>query len=419
MTETSDQVEATPKAGDLFLMEAFDPSNRADPYALYARTRETTPIVEASNYMWLAFTHEATNSLLRARGTSSNERNGQYFRENLPTDERLQRYEEQEPLMLFLDPPDHTRLRGLVASAFTPRTIEGLGPRIQEITDRLLDEMAERGSGGEVVDLVEALAYPLPIAIICELLGVPTEDEPVFSGWSSTLAASLDPDMLRDEETERRVDAAVADLTAYTEELLKRRATDPGDDLLSALLEVRDGDDQLSGPELVQLVILLLVAGHETTVNLIGNGATALLRNRDQLDDWRADPELDKNAVDELLRYDSPVQFAMRVLLEDTEIAGEMVPAGHQVLTVLGAANRDPLLFADPDKLDLRRPNAARNMSFGGGIHHCLGMALARAEGQIAIGGLIRRFPDLELAGEPRLRERLVLRGYEHIPVTI
>ncbi len=411
--------QATPSAGDLFLMEAFDPVNQADPYDLYARMRSQAPLLEAGNHLWFTFSHAAANGLLRSPGTSSNERNSTFFKENVDGDEILQDFADREPLMLFMDPPDHTRLRSLVNSAFTPRTVEALVPRIQAVTDALLDNIAERAADGEAVDLVETLAYPLPLTIICEMLGVPAEDESIFSEWSSILAAGLDPDSLRSEEDRRKIFEANDELEDYTRALLKRRATDPGDDLLSALQAVRDGEDQLSEQELVNLVVLLLVAGHETTVNLIGNGVIALLRNRSQLERWQADPELDKNAVDELLRYDSPVQFGMRVLLEDTEIEGRLVPAGDQVLTVLGAANRDPNVFAEPDRLDLGRDNAARNMSFGGGIHHCLGMALARVEGQRAIGGLVRRFPNLDLAGDPELRARLVLRGYEKIPITV
>lgn len=410
---------ATPTAGELFLLEAFDPANRADPYPLYARMRADAPVLNAGNNLWFTFTHGGANGLLRARGTSSNERNSNFFKQNVAEDQILQEFADREPIMLFMDPPDHTRLRSLVSSAFTPRTVESLVPRIQAITDALLDDIAERAADGEPIDLVDSLAYPLPLTIICEMLGVPTEDEAIFSAWSSTLAAGLDPGPVQTEEEQRQMLKANEELEAYTRDLLARRATDPGDDLLSALLSVRDGEDQLSEMELVNMVVLLLVAGHETTVNLIGNGVIALLRDRPQLEAWQADPEFDKNAVDELLRYDSPVQFGMRVLMADTDVEGQMIPAGDQVLTVLGAANRDPEVFVDPDRLDLTRSNAARNMSFGGGIHHCLGMALARVEGQRAIGTLIRRFPDLELAGEPELRARLVLRGYEKIPITV
>ena len=411
--------EVTPTVGELFLMEVFEPANREDPYPLFDRMREETSVLEAGNNLWFVFGHAETQGLLRARNTSSNERNSTFFKENVDTDAILQEYADREPIMLFLDPPDHTRLRALVSSAFTPRTVEKLVPRIQELTNSLLDDLEKAGANGETVDLVDALAYPLPIAVICEMLGVPREDEAIFSGWSSTLAQGLDPGMLRSDEEQRTIMAANDELEEYTRDLIQRRAEDPGDDLLSGLLAVRDGEDQLSEGELINMVLLLLVAGHETTVNLIGNGVVALLRNRDQLEAWQADSELDKSAVDELLRYDSPVQMGMRVLLEPTEIGGRTVPAGEQVLTMLGAANRDPSVFENPHELDLRRENSARNMSFGGGIHHCLGMALARVEGQVAIGGLVRRFPNLQLAGEPVLRNRFVLRGYESIPITI
>jgi cytochrome P450 len=399
--------------GAEFLAAAFDPANREDPYPLYAAMREQTPVLDASNHLWFTFTHGAANSVLRSRLTSSDERRSSFFQEQLPTDERFQEYAEQEPLMLFTDPPHHTRLRSLVSAAFTPSTVERMVPRIQRFTDRLLDEIDPSGP----VDVVEALAYPLPIAVICDLLGVPAEDEPVFGHWSKILTRGLDPGALRTAEEEAAIDEASAELQTYIVSLLASRRKQPADDLVSALIAVRDGADRLREPELVQLVLLLLVAGHETTVNLIGNGIVALLRHPDQLARWQGEPTLDKNAVDELLRYDSPVQLAMRVALEPMDVDGVEIPAFDQILTLLGAANRDPAVFPDPDRLDLGRENAGRNMSFGGGIHHCLGMALARTEGQIALGGLIRRFGQLELVEEPFTRERFVLRGYERVLV--
>lgn len=409
----------SPSVGDLFFAEVFDPVNRADPYELYARMRAQSPVLDAGNQLWFTFDYELANTLLRAKNVSSDERKSAFFRETAIHDERLQRFAEQEPLMLFMDPPDHTRLRRLVASAFTPRRVEQLVPRIQELTDQLIDAMPDSG----VFDLVPALAHPLPVAVICELLGVPRSDEPIFMEWSNDLARGIDPSALRSEADELAITNAQEALDLYTRDLLDRRRADPGDDLLSSLLEVRDGEDRLTEDELVNLVILLLIAGHETTVNLIGNGAVALMRHPEQLQRWRVDPSLDKSAVDELLRYDSPVQMGMRVLLEPWELGpnynNTMVPAGAQVLTLLGAANRDPAMFDNPEVLDLSRDNAARNMSFGGGIHHCLGMALARVEGQIALGSLVRRFGRLELAAEPEVRARFVLRGFESIMVDV
>jgi len=409
-----------PSAGDAFFAEVFDPVNRANPYGLYTKMRDSAPIFDAGNHLWFTFNHDLAQRLLHSRSVSSNEQRGTFFKENVVFDEKFQQYAEAEPLMLFMDPPDHTRLRRLVASAFTPRTVERLAPRIQELTDELLAEV-ERG---DVFDLVEALARPLPVAVICELLGVPRPDEPIFMQWSDTMAKAIDPGALRSEEDEHQIELAQTELGAYIEDLLKRRRADPGDDLLSALIAVRAGRDRLSEPELVNLVILLLIAGHETTVNLIGNGAVALMRNQDQFERWQAatspsDNGFDKNAVDELLRYDTPVQMGMRVVLEPWELGPNydnvIIPAGDQVLTLLGAANRDPAVFDEPNQLDLDRSNAAANLSFGGGIHHCLGMALARTEGQIALGSLVRRFGQLQLVEEPTIRNRFVLRGFEKI----
>lgn len=401
--------------GSAFLMAAFDPANRADPYALYRNIRTRMAVLDGGIGIWFCFTHAAAHGLLRAKNVSSDERTSNEFKANVVHDPRYQKYAAQEPLMLFTDPPDHTRLRALVTSAFTPRVVENLVPRIQQLTDSLLDVIAD--SAGQPVDLLEDLARPLPVTIICELLGVPADDVSAFTKWSDDLTLSIDPGALRTEEDELTIERATEELKAYTAALLADRRKAPGDDLISALLQVRDGDDQLTESELINLVLLVLVAGHETTVNLIGNGIVALLRHPDQLARWQADPSLDKNAVDELLRFDSPVQLGMRVTVEPTEIEGIMIPAGDQVICLLGAANRDPAVFDDPDRLDLGRHNAARNMSFGGGIHHCLGMALARVEGQIALGSLVRRFPNLELTAPPEVRPRFVLRGYESIQV--
>lgn len=394
-------------------MEAFDPANRADPYPLYARMRAESPIFDAGNNLWFTFSHRAANSLLRAKHVSSDERRSNFYRASLADGELPQHIVDREPSMLFLDPPDHERLRSLVNSAFTQRTVEQLIPRVQQRTTALLDAMPT----SEPIDLVEHLAYPLPVAIICELLGIPESDHEQFGSWSRDLTKGLDPSAIRSDEDEESIIKAEADLQAYTADLMAGRRDHPGDDLISALLAARDGEDRLTESELISLVVLLLVAGHETTVNLIGNGAVALLQNREQLTRWQADPSMAKTAVDELLRYDSPVQIGMRVTVEPTEIEGVTIPAFDQVLTLLGAANRDPEMFENPNQLDLGRANAARHMSFGGGIHHCLGMALARSEGQVALGGLVARFPNIELVEEPPIRDRFVLRGYERIMV--
>ena len=379
MTVETDAEELDP--GTAFLFKAFEPANRQDPYGLYAATREAQPILDAGFGMWFTFSHGAAHSLLRSRTTSSDERRSNEFQANVATDPRLQAHAATEPLMLFTDPPDHARLRGLVSRAFTPRTVEKMRPRLETLAAELLDSI----DGAGPVDFVERIAYPFPVTVICELLGIPLADIPLFESMSHDLTLMIEPGTLRTEEQEDAIVAAREDLSAYISDLLNVRRKKPGDDLISGLLAARDGEDRLSEPELVSMVILLLLAGHETTVNLIGNGLVALLRHPDELARWHADPTLSLNAVDELTRYDSPVQMAMRVLLEPTEVEGFTLPAGDQVITLLGSANRDPAVFTDPDRLDLSRPNAHANVSFGGGIHHCLGMALARTEAEIML----------------------------------
>ena len=322
--------------------------------------------------------------------------------------------------MLVSDPPDHTRLRALVQKAFTPRMVDQLRPRIIAIIGELLQRIAERDGQ---FDLIADLAYPLPVVVIAELLGVPPEDRSVFHDWSAVLAASLDP--LVSAELMARVYPAREALHTYLRGIIAQRRREPKSDLISALVSVEEPTlkrgargDVLNEPELVVMCTLLLIAGHETTVNLIGNGMLALLQHRDQLERLQRSPELIGTAVEELLRFDSPVQMTGRLLTQPVEIGGHTIEAGNWVLPLLGAANRDPLQFADPDRLDIgRNPNP--HVGFGRGIHFCLGAPLARVEGQLAIGALLRRFPKLELAGEPVRRNQITLRGLSSLPVSV
>ncbi len=313
--------------------------------------------------------------------------------------------------MLVVDPPDHTRLRTLVQKAFTPRVVERLRPRIEALVKEALDEAEARGS----MDLVADLAYPLPVTVIAELLGVPVEDRSAFRRWSDALVGALDPVALTDRRS--AVLAARDALHAYLERVVAERRAAPRDDLISRLVEAEEQGDRLSGPELLAMGVLLLVAGHETTVNLIGNGINALLAHPDQLARLRDEPELIEPAVEELLRYDSPVQLTGRVALEELELGGRRVEPGQMLMLLLGAANRDPRVFAEPERLDLGRdPNP--HLAFGRGIHFCLGAPLARLEGQIAIRELVRRFPTLRLAGTPERRPTVTLRGFASLPLT-
>lgn len=401
--------------GAQFLTELGQEANRENPYPLFAKMRANTPVLDTGGNTWFTFNHESAHQLLRAKNVSSDGTKSTLFKKQLANNPQLQEVADRSKSMLFLDAPEHTRLRKLVSAAFTPRTVERLSDRVVTLTDGLLDHMANKGE----VDLLTEFAYPLPVAVICELLGIPASDEAIFGQWSETLTKGLDPEIFISDEDQKAIEVARVELEAYTRDLLPRRRQDPGDDLISGLLHAQQDGDQLTEEELISMVILLLVAGHETTVNLIGNGTVALLKNRDQLEKLRLDPTLEKNATDELLRFDSPVQFSGRNLLEPMELNGIEIPVGDQIITLLGGANRDPAVFDDPDSLQLDRPNANRHMSFGGGIHHCLGAALARLEGQIAIGRLVRRFDKLALAAEPKVGPRIVLRGYKSIIVSV
>jgi cytochrome P450 len=289
--------------------------------------------------------------------------------------------------MLGMDPPDHTRLRALVASAFTGRRVETLRGRIQQVTDELCDHLAAR----DQVDLIADFAVPLPVRVICELLGVPASDS--FRAWTAILTRPA-----LSEEARHRRRTAAAEFNAYLADVCAERRTAPRDDLISALLAARDGHARLTEAELLDCIALLLIAGHETTVNLIGNGMLALLSAPDQLDLLRRRPDLLPAAIEELLRYDGPVERAsQRIALQDMEIAGTPIPKGAWVHVALGAAARDPEVFSDPDTLDITRARP-RHLAFGHGAHYCLGAPLARIEGQIAIGTLLARFPALTLA---------------------
>ena len=396
---------------DRFFLDAMSATFREDPYPHYEAYRSEEPLRRAAATMWFAFGHADVTALLRHPKLSSDERRAT-TKVGRPEPGRL------ATSLLFMDPPDHTRLRSLVARAFTPKRVADLRPTAEAITARLLDETRGAGASGGVVDLIRSLAYPLPVRIICSLLGVPEADEATFTGWSRTLARSLDPSVLRSAGLDAAIAEAERELAEYLEELLAFRRATPGDDLLSALLAVEADGDRILPREVVDLALLLLVAGHETTVNLIGNGVLALLRAPDQLDRLRRSPDLVAGAVDELLRFDSPVQMTQRVATEDLDLAGCRVRAGDEILLVLGAANRDPLVFAEPSRLDVTR-DARRHVAFGGGIHHCLGASLARLEGQVALSALVARFAHLELAGRPIRRPGFTLRGLESLPVLV
>jgi cytochrome P450 len=316
-------------------------------------------------------------------------------------------------LLIGLDPPSHTRIRSLASHAFSPRMVERARPRIEALAHHVLDEVAADGG----TDLLATYCYVLPVVVICELLGVPPDDHRAFRAWVPDFIAGLDVAAATSRRVRRRADDAAVALTRYFHDLIRRRRVDPDDRLLSALIASSDGDDRLDQDELVALTALLLIAGHETTANLMGNGLIHLWNHADQFSRWRSEPDLRSAGVEELLRYDSPIQLVQRIPLEPIEIGDSRLPAGRCVLLLLGAANRDPRRFRSPDRLDLARREGAA-MSFGFGVHHCMGAALARAETEIGLGVLFDRYPRLRVTVErPQWKPTLIFRGLRQLPV--
>ena len=323
---------------------------------------------------------------------------------------RRPRGRQMRPSMLFLNPPEHTRQRSLVNRGFTPRRVEALRPHLEELTDECLDRLAD----AREADVMDLLAFPLPVAVIGELVGVPRDEQAQFRGVAQELTTGLDP-ILSDEQLDR-VEAAREYFRTYFLDLAAQRRAEPREDLMSLLVQAEEAGDILDEDEIMSVVILLFAAGFETTTNLIGSGLLSLLHNPDQLTRLREDRSLLPGAVEEMLRYESPVQVNGRYALEDTHIGDEPIRAGESVVTFLGAGNRDPQQFGDPDRFDVGRDDGAP-LSFGGGIHYCLGAALARLEAQVVFDRLLERFDHLELLTEPRFRPSVTLRGVEELRV--
>jgi cytochrome P450 len=402
-------------AGEELFLNPFEPGFFDSPYDQYRRLRELRPVHQSPFGPWTLTRYDDVSRLLRDPTLSVEDRNAAVDRriDLFPDDE--ERRQRGSLAILNLDPPDHTRLRRLVSKAFTPRRVEGLVPRVQALVDGMLDAVSARGD----MDVIADLAFPLPFAVISEMLGMPDADRDQLRAWSHTLVKTLEP--LTGPEDVPELTAAGDAMIEHVTAAIEWKRSAPADDLLSAMIAVEEEGDRLSTPELIAQVVLLFVAGHETTVNLIGNGTLALLRHRGQLELLRDDPDLVGNAIEELLRYDSPVQFSRRITLEPLEIDGQHIEKGSFVFTMLGAANHDPAHFgSDADELDLRRRDAPHHLSFGGGIHHCLGAVLARTEARVAIGTLVRNFPHIELAtATPAWNGRLVLRGLDSLTVRL
>jgi pimeloyl-[acyl-carrier protein] synthase len=386
------------------------PEFHANPYPFYRALREEDPVHQSPLGLWVLTRYDDAVMVLRDP-RFGREGMAKLMEARLGLTQDASRSRD----MLSQDPPDHTRLRGLVSRAFTPRVVEVMRPHIQEIVDALLD----RVEGAHAMDVIEDLAYPLPVTVICEMLGVPAGDQDVFKHWSTDIARSLDAAVLPvgSDAIPRGRDARIA-LAEYFRGLIATRRKNPKADLLSALIAAEEEGNKLSEGELVSTCMLLLIAGHETTVNLIGNGLLALLQHPDQMRALRNDPALIQTAVEELLRFDGPVQRTGRMTTTDVEIGGKHVAKDSVVVSVIGAANRDPAHFSDPDRLDISRKEN-RHIAFGFGIHFCLGAPLARIEGQIALGALVRRLPGLKLVSDtPEWRESSTLRGLKTLPVT-
>jgi cytochrome P450 len=404
-----------PMSDTTLMYNPFQPGFSEDPYPHLAEMREGDPVHESPLGIWVVFRYDDVLRMLRDRTLSVEDA-------NVIPNERMHLLsdaleaaggERGDRSMLSRDPPDHTRLRRLVSKAFTPRMIEQLRPRVEELVDGALDA----AEGEREWNVIDGLAFPLPFQVISELLGTPETDAVQLREWSGTVVRSLEP--VGDPEVVRAIDEASENLRGLVLDIIEWKKANPSDDLLTALIAAEEDGDSLSEEELAEQVALLYIAGHETTVNLIGNGTLALLRHRDQLERLAGEVSgLGPNWVDELLRYDSPVQSTRRITLSPLEINGRTVESGAFVILALASANRDPEKWGPTaDDLDLSRPDAGDHVSFGGGHHLCLGAHLARLEGELAMSRLVRRFPSIDLAADPVWNGRTNLRGMTHLVV--
>jgi cytochrome P450 len=405
----------SPTLDGLFLQVLATPEGQADPYPFYAQMRAEARVSRSAFGPYVVNGYEESLAVLRdprlGRGMGIEDTSTGIFSD--AGTRRGEFLETSRHNMLLADPPDHTRLRRLVSRSFTPRQVERLRPAAHALVASLLDVLAERGE----VDFMAEFALPLPMDVIGELVGVPASERAGLQPAVRAAAKGIEP-VLSEEESGAAIDAVVQ-LGAYFTDLLVDRRDRPREDLLSALVQARDRDDRLTDEEIASTAILLFAAGFETTTNLLGNGLLALLRHPDQLADWRRHPEIAPSAVEELLRYDSPVQFNLRTALEPADLLGEPLARGDRIVVLQGAANHDPARFDEPGRLDLRRPDNTP-LSFGWGAHHCIGAPLARMEAEIAFNALFARFPTMELArSEARWRPSFTLRGLLDLPLRV
>jgi cytochrome P450 len=391
----------------------LDPAFAANPYPHFQELREASPLSRTAAGIWYATGYDEVSTVLRDPRFGHGD--GKVEAEFLGWLGTASDQAGEEVRSFFAhDPPEHTRLRGLVSKAFTNRRVNELRPRIEGIVDELLDDAL----GGDQMDVMAALAYPLCAIVICELLGMPPEDRDRFQSWHDALARALDPDFLQTPEELAQRTRGLIEFREYFLDLAARRRRYPGDDLLSALLAVEEQGDTLTVNDLLANITLLVTAGATPAVNFIGNSVLSLLRNPDQLEYARQ--HLDRDGVfEELLRYEPSVQITFRIALEDVEVGGELIRANELVIPVIGAANRDPKVFPDPDRLDLTRPTG-RHISFGLGTHFCIGAALGWIEGRVALTRLLQRAPHLALTGQPLTYKRnVLLRGLEALPIRL
>lgn len=392
------------------VLSLLTPRRRDNPYATYRRLHDVAPVRLTPLGLWVITGYDDASTVLRHPAISSEGHNRIFERFFAGEAESLRN------TLLFRDPPGHTRLRGLVNKAFTTRGVEDLRPRVEQIANELIDRIVDHGR----MDLLDDFAYPLPTTVICEWLGVPVDDRPLFAAWMRALAErfNVQPSLLLWRRGRmQRGREAVDGLGNYMRDLIAQRRRDPQDDFLSTLIAVEEDGEMLSEDELVAMATILLLGGHETVANLTASGMLALLRHPEEIQRLRGDPGLIRSAVEELLRYEPPAQMMVRTAGEDIHLGRATIPRGDLVLIIVGAANRDPGQFADPDRLDIgRQPNA--HLGFAAGIHYCIGAPLARLEAQTAITTLLRRLPDLQVdTTSPVWRGTIALRGLQSLPL--
>jgi cytochrome P450 len=397
------------------LFTPLAPGFTDDPYPAYAYLRENLPVYKHPFDFWILTRYADVSAILRSEHSADPHKLADGSLVRLQFDQLREQSRPSYGLsMLDRDPPDHTRLRSLVTKVFTPRSVAALEPEITALVDTALDAMADAGE----VDLVDALAFPLPFTVISRMLGIPATDAARIRELSGLLVRTLE--VITDPDVYRAVQEAGDEMDALIRDLIAWKRTAPAADLLSALIAAEQDGDRLTDDELVAQVVLLYVAGHETTVNLIANGTVALLAAPDQLAALRTDPGLAANAVEELLRFDSPVQQSRRITIAPYTVGDTEIPAGSFIIACLASANRDEAFFgSDAGRLRLDRPTARHHVSFGAGPHHCLGAALARLEGRVALERLVGRFPELGAAGEVEWNGRVNLRGPARVPVRV